>query len=96
MPAVLSSLWSAVKALGSAVDSAVPVAVGDRTKIAAVLYSVVPVVLKVLGWLGHAVAVAYPTAAPLVAALGSVVQASQPVLAALVPLFAAAGLVRGK
>lgn len=75
-------LWKILVAAGSVVDVAVPVAVGDRTKVSAVVAAAAPVVSKITCML-------YPPACPIVGAVGMVA-------ASLVPLFAGAGLVRPK
>ena len=78
----LSSVFGVAKSLGSVVDKAVPVGVGDRTKTSAVLAVALPLVSKI-------VCTVYPKACPLVDSLGQVA-------ALLTPVFAGAGLVRDK
>jgi hypothetical protein len=80
MTDVLTALLNVAKALGGVVDKAVPVGVGGRTKYAAIIAVIAPIVGKI------ACAV-YPAACPIVDSLGAAA-------AALTPVFAAAGLVR--
>jgi len=79
-------LSETVDAAVNLVDKAIPVAVGDRTKIAAIA-------CPLLGFAGPAVAVLYPPAAP---AVGIVEKVLCPVAAVAVPTFALAGLLRKK
>ena len=76
----MSWLFKVLEALGMVVDKAVPTAVGDRTKISVVVAVAAPIVSKL-------VCSVYAPACPFIALAGTAA-------AALVPVFAAAGLVR--
>lgn len=80
MGSVLSYVSAICKGLGAIVDAAVPVAVGSRTKISAVVAAVAPVA-------GQVVCQIYPPACPAIQGIGVLAGAA-------LPLFAAAGLVR--
>jgi hypothetical protein len=78
----MSWLKSILKALGAAVDAAVPVGVGSRTKIALVACPVLGMLAPVVGLI--------PGAAPF----APIVPIVQHVLCAAAPAFAVAGLAR--
>lgn len=80
MSKLLSTLKTVLTALGAVVDAAIPVANGDRTKIAAVVAVTAPVV-------SSAACSLYAPACPVIDAVGKAA-------AALIPVFAAAGLTR--
>jgi hypothetical protein len=76
----LASAQKVLPALGSVVDAAVPLAVGDRTKWSVAVATLAPVV-------GQAACTVYPPACPFLAMAGQLA-------AFATPLFAFAGVVR--
>jgi len=77
-------LKAILKALGAAVDAAVPVGVGNRTKIAVVACPVLALAAPVVGLI--------PGAAPF----APLIPIAQHVFCAAAPALALAGLVRNK
>lgn len=77
---ILSSVTALATGAGSVVDAAIPVAKGDRTKISALIAVASPVLCAALN--------------PVLPGACGIVQSLGTVAAALVPVFAFAGVVR--
>jgi hypothetical protein len=79
---ILTALQKVLPAVGSVVDAAVPIAVGQRTELSVVAATLAPV-------MSQAACAVYPAACPIVNGVGMIA-------AALAPVFAGASVVRAK